>query len=98
GGEPDGPSRQQPGDAPKPEMPSASRFMGQALKLPPIASRDIDVQRDLRVRMPDGTVLLADRYAPRTRPWPVRPPRPLVLVRSPYGRRRSWGLMFGRMF
>jgi putative CocE/NonD family hydrolase len=79
-------------------MTFASRFLGQALKLPPIASRDIDVQRDLRVRMPDGVVLLADRYAPRTRPWPLRPPPPLVLVRSPYGRRRSWGLMFGRMF
>jgi uncharacterized protein len=79
-------------------MTFASRFLGQALKLPPVASRDIDVQRDLRVRMPDGVVLLADRYAPRTRPWPLRPSPPLVLVRSPYGRRRSWGLMFGRMF
>jgi len=79
-------------------MTFASRFLEQALKLPPVASRDIDVQRDLRVRMPDGVVLLADRYAPRIRPWPLRPPPPLVLVRSPYGRRRSWGLMFGRMF
>jgi uncharacterized protein len=79
-------------------MTFASRFLGQALKLPPVASRDIDVQRELRVRMPDGAVLLADRYAPRARPWPLRPPPPLVLVRSPYGRRRIWGLMFGRMF
>ena len=79
-------------------MTFASRFLGQALKLPPAASRDIDVQRDLRVRMPDGVVLLADRYAPRTGPWPLRPPPPLVLVRSPYGRRRSWGLIFGRVF
>jgi len=79
-------------------MNFASRFLGQALKLPPAASRDIDVQRDLRVRMPDGVVLLADRYAPRTGPWPLRPPPPLVLVRSPYGRRRSWGLIFGRVF
>jgi putative CocE/NonD family hydrolase len=79
-------------------MTFASRFLGQTLKLPPVASRDIDVQRDLRVRMPDGAVLLADRYAPRARPWPPRPSPPLVLVRSPYGRRRSWGLMFGRMF
>jgi putative CocE/NonD family hydrolase len=79
-------------------MTFASRFLDQALKLPPVASRNIDVQRDLRVRMPDGVVLLADRYAPRVRPWPLSPPPPLVLVRSPYGRRRSWGLIFGRMF
>ncbi len=78
-------------------MTFASRFMGQALKLPPTTSRGVVVQRDLRVPMPDGAVLLADRYAPRIRPWPVRPAPPLVLVRSPYGRRRSWGLLFGRL-
>jgi predicted acyl esterase len=70
-------------------MTFASRFLEQTLKLPPAVSRDIDVQRGLRVRMPDGVVLLADRYAPRARPWPLRPPPPLVLVRSPYGRRRG---------
>jgi hypothetical protein len=43
--------------------------------------------------MPDGAVLLADRYAPRGADRP-----PLLLVRSPYGRRRSWGLLFGRPF
>jgi putative CocE/NonD family hydrolase len=74
-------------------MTIASRFMGQALKLPPAATRNPVVERDLRVPMPDGTVLLADRYAPRN---PARPP--LVLVRSPYGRRRTWGLLFGRLF
>jgi predicted acyl esterase len=51
-------------------MTLASRFMGQALKLPPVTSRAVDVDRDLRVPMPDGVVLLADRYAPRIRPWP----------------------------
>ena len=48
-------------------MTFASRFMGQALKLPPATSRSVDVQRDLRIPMPDGAVLLADRYAPRAR-------------------------------
>ncbi len=67
-------------------MTLASRFMGQALHLPPPSSRDVAVQRDLRVRMPDGAVLLADRYFPRGADRP-----PLVLVRSPYGRRRVWG-------
>jgi uncharacterized protein len=46
-------------------MTFASRFMGQALKLPPPSARDVDVERDLRVPMPDGAVLLADRYVPR---------------------------------
>src|SRR5260370_31459979 len=78
-------------------MTFASRFLEQALKLPPAASRAIDVQRDLRTRMPDGAILHADRYAPRARPWPLRPPPPLVLIRSPYGRRRGWGLIFGRV-
>jgi uncharacterized protein len=73
-------------------MTLASRFMGQALKLPPPSTRDVVVQRDLRVPMPDGVVLLADRYLPRGQDRP-----PLVLVRSPYGRRRTWGLLFGRM-
>src|ERR1700724_575995 len=41
----------------------------------------INTERGLRVPMPDGTILLADRYAPagadRT---------PTILVRTPYGR------------
>ncbi len=74
-------------------MTFASRFMGQALKLPPPSARDVDVERDLRVPMPDGAVLLADRYVPRGADRP-----PLLLVRSPYGRRRSWGLLLGRLF
>jgi uncharacterized protein len=43
--------------------------------------------------MPDGVVLLADRYAPR-----ADPSRPTVLVRSPYGRRGVFGLLYGRLF
>jgi uncharacterized protein len=43
--------------------------------------------------MPDGVVLLADRYAPR-----AEPSRPTILVRSPYGRRGVVGLLFGRLF
>src|SRR5260370_32604138 len=73
-------------------MTLASRFMEQALKLPPPTTRDVVVQRDLRGPMPDGVVLLADRYVPRGQDRP-----PLVLVRSPYGRRRTWGLLFGRL-
>jgi len=73
-------------------MTLASRFMGRALKLPPATSPGVTVQRDLRIPMPDGVILFADRYAPAGQARP-----PLVLVRSPYGRRRTWGLLFGRL-
>jgi putative CocE/NonD family hydrolase len=61
--------------------------------LPRPETRDVVVERDLEVPMDDGVVLLADRYAPR-----VGPPRPTVLVRSPYGRRGVFGLLYGRLF
>jgi uncharacterized protein len=72
-------------------MTIASRFCQRAMKLPHPSTRNLQVERDLRIPMPDGAVLLADRYLPRgSRP-------PLVLVRSPYGRRGFWGLIFGRL-
>ncbi len=72
-------------------MTAASRFFGRALELPPAETTRVAVQRDLAVPMPDGVVLLADRYAP------PGPRRPLVLVRSPYGRRGPFGLAYGRL-
>jgi putative CocE/NonD family hydrolase len=51
------------------------------------------VERDLRVPMDDGAVLLADRYAPR-----AAGPMPTVLVRSPYGRRGFYGVLYGSLF
>lgn len=53
----------------------------------------VRVQRDLPVPMPDGVTLLADRWYPvgATRP-------PVVLIRSPYGRRGAFGFAFGRSF
>jgi predicted acyl esterase len=44
-------------------------------------------ERDLRVPMPDGAVLLADRYAPRNGGDAL----PLALIRCPYGRRTACG-------
>jgi uncharacterized protein len=73
-------------------MTIASRFLERAMKLPPATSRAVAVQRDLRIPMPDGVDLLADRYVPGGAGRP-----PLVLVRSPYGRRGFWGLIFGRL-
>jgi putative CocE/NonD family hydrolase len=43
--------------------------------------------------MEDGAVLLADRYAPR-----AGGPMPTVLVRSPYGRRGTFGVLYGVLF
>ncbi len=73
-------------------MTIASRFFERTMKLPPVSNRDVQVERDLRIPMPDGVQLLADRYLPRGEGRP-----PLVLVRSPYGRRGFWGVLFGRL-
>ena len=73
-------------------MTIASRFFERVMKLPPAPNRAVQVERDLRIPMPDGVHLLADRYVPGGDGRP-----PLVLVRSPYGRRGIWGLLFGRL-
>ncbi|MBB6346860.1 CocE/NonD family hydrolase [Nonomuraea muscovyensis] len=55
--------------------------------------RRVRLQRDLPVPMPDGVTLLADHYAP------VGVARsPVILIRSPYGRRGLFGLLYGRGF
>ena len=64
------------------------------MRLPRAQTRDVLCERDLRVTMDDGAVLLADRYVARTR---SHEPQPTVLVRSPYGRRQLFGLIFGRL-
>lgn len=74
-------------------MTATSRFFERAMKLPPAQTRGVTVQRDLPVQMPDGVVLLADRYAPAEAERP-----PLVLVRCPYGRRGIFGTLAGRLF
>jgi uncharacterized protein len=76
-------------------MTVTSRFFERALKLPPAQTRDLAVQRDLRVPMTDGVTLLADRYVAATA---VSEGLPLILVRCPYGRRGPFGMMAGRLF
>jgi uncharacterized protein len=73
-------------------MTLTSRFFARALELPPAGLAPVMLQRDLAVPMPDGAVLLADRYTP-----PGRERAPLVLIRSPYGRRGPFGLIYGRL-
>jgi len=73
-------------------LPSA--VISRRLGLPRPRTLDVFCERDLRVTMDDGAVLLADRYVARD----VRDrPQPTVLVRSPYGRRQAFGLIFGRL-
>ena len=59
-----------------------SRMAASLVKLPPPDTSDVSVERDLAAKMPDGTVLLADRWFP-TR---ASGGRPTVLIRTPYGR------------
>jgi uncharacterized protein len=70
-----------------------SRLVGAWMELPPPETSEVLVETDLPVPMPDGTVLLADRYVARTRSG-----QPTILVRSPYGRRGLYGLLYGRLF
>lgn len=50
------------------------------------AEHRVAVTRDLPIRMPDGVVLYADRYAPR-----AGGPHPTILIRTPYGRPAELG-------
>jgi hypothetical protein len=61
----------------------SSHLLERFLRLGPPLTRDLDIRRDLRVPMPDGAVLLADLWAPRTSAASL----PTALLRSPYGRR-----------
>lgn len=73
-------------------MSLASRIAGRLVGLPAPRTSRVVIERDLRVPMPDGAVLLADHYFA-----PDDAQAPIVLLRSPYGRRTVFGLM-GRLF
>jgi putative CocE/NonD family hydrolase len=68
------------------------RLIDKVLGLPAAEVKPV-VTRDLAIPMPDGVRLLADRYRP-----PGSEPLPVVLVRTPYGRRGAMGLLFGATF
>jgi len=74
-------------------MTLLSRLLARVAHLPPAETYHVLVERDLKIPMPDGVVLLANRYAPRG----VEKP-PLLLVRSSYGRRGIFGTAYGRLF
>ncbi len=60
-----------------------SRIAASMVRLPPPRTTDVSVERDLAAKMPDGTVLLADRWFPTQDAGG----QPSVLIRTPYGRR-----------
>src|SRR5437764_3095063 len=75
-------------------MSLASGVMARRMRLPRAKTQDVVCERDLRVEMDDGAVLLADRWVA----WATRDrAQPTVLVRSPYGRRQIVGLIYGRL-
>ena len=63
-------------------MTAWSRAAAKIAKLPPPTITDVTVERDMAAKMPDGAVLLADRWYPRD----TSVGRPTVLIRTPYGR------------
>ena len=75
-------------------MSTASELLARRMGLPAAQTRDVACDRDLRVPMDDGAVLLGDRWVARAE---SDRPQPTVLVRSPYGRRQVFGLIFGRL-
>ncbi len=69
-----------------------SRIAAKLVKLPPPKTTDVSVERDLAAKMPDGAVLLADRWFPTQDSGGL----PTVLIRTPYGRRTMGPL--GRLY
>jgi uncharacterized protein len=75
-------------------MSLASEIFARRMRLPRAQTHDVVCERDVRVPMDDGAVLLADRWFARAMSGRAQP---TVLVRSPYGRRQVVGLLFGRL-
>lgn len=74
-------------------MSIISRVLGKVARLPHPETSAVLIERDLKIPMPDGVILLANRYSPRG----VEKP-PLLLVRCPYGRTGFFGLLYGQLF
>ncbi|WP_284746563.1 CocE/NonD family hydrolase [Amycolatopsis sp. RTGN1] len=69
------------------------RLVDKMLGLPRAEGPKPVVTRDLTVPMSDGVTLLADRYAP-----PGTTSAPVVLIRTPYGRKGILSKLFGDTF
>ena len=76
------------------ERPHRRRsLVDRVLGLPAPTAQHISIREDVAVPMRDGVVLRADHYVPNGDEH-----APVVLVRSPYGRKGMWSRMFGRPF
>jgi putative CocE/NonD family hydrolase len=64
-------------------------LLDRILGLRPASTRDVAVHADIAVPMRDGVVSRADRYVPAG-----REDAPVVVVRSPYGRKGLWGRLY----
>jgi uncharacterized protein len=73
-------------------MNFTSLFTERLLRLGPPITRDILIEKDLRVPMRDGVELLADRLAPRSGGDSL----PIALVRTPYGRKGPLAVAISR--
>src|ERR1700719_3643101 len=62
-------------------MSLTNRVVELLARLPPARTRSISVQRGIAIPMPDGVMLLADRYHARGHAT-----EPIILMRTPYGR------------
>jgi len=71
------------GEKNSPARSVASRLLGRLFGLPPRHTADVAVKRDLTIPMPDGTAQYADRWH-RIGGGDADP---VMLVRTPYGRR-----------
>ena len=69
-----------------------SRAFAAMLKIGPPVTREVTVERDVPVRAPDSTDLLTDVYLAG-----AREPLPVILMRTPYGRRGPYGTI-ARLF
>jgi len=74
-------------------MSIASRLIELTLRLRPAKTRDIIVERNIKIPMHDGVVLLADHHYQRGLEKP-----PTLLVRSCYGKAGFMGLLYGRLY
>jgi putative CocE/NonD family hydrolase len=64
-------------------MTVGSRLAAKLVGLRAPRATDISVEHDLAAKMPDGAILLADRWFPTRAPADL----PTILIRTPYGRR-----------
>ncbi|GAA2024393.1 CocE/NonD family hydrolase [Catenulispora yoronensis] len=73
----------------------STRIFRRALRGLPIPKHGVGYEPGIRIPVPDGVELLADRYFPD--PGGARE-FPTLLVRSPYGRGLPWAALFGMAF